>query len=606
MKKDIFRTIAVVTGIFMLTLSIMLVANYFQVRNITPLETEVMTLLKSLNEANPDNTELQAQIRQLDLLSRKAYFVQEEHLKTGIYILLFMAAVFVYCLRGYYADVLHIAPKDIDVFDEWLVKSRSRKYVQWLTASLTIVALIIVVASNPQWLKSDKAEEDSLLAEQTEVASADNVLAEATPTEAPAEAPAKQVTDTPSQTPSEEPTTSTESVEQSAPAPTVAPATQRVNHGMFRGNNSNGHSQARNIPTSWDFAGGGNILWKHSLTTKQGFSSPAVYGNRIFYTGGDEVSRELYCHDLTTGDLLWTLPATGITGSPSTPPTVASNTGYASASPATDGRYVCAIFATGDIICADMDGKRVWAKNLGVPDNQYGFVSSLLVWNGMVFVQYDNSNSQKIIAMDIATGNVRWQKDRNQKVCWSSPIIATVGGQAQLVLMGNPEVRAYNPSTGEQLWSVSGMAGEVCPSPCSGDGVIFAANEYAKLMAINGADGSVLWESTEYLPEVASPVYANGRVYIATTYGVLAAFDAKTGELKAERELEMELYGSPMVVDGKIYIIGTSGRVFVFTADDNLQQINKFETDEMTYATPAFLDGKVIIRSLNTLYCVAQ
>ena len=128
----------------------------------------------------------------------------------------------------------------------------------------------------------------------------------------------------------------------------------------------------------------------------------------------------------------------------------------------------------------------------------------------------------------------------------------------------------------------------------------------SKLMAINGADGSVLWESTEYLPEVASPVYANGRVYIATTYGVLAAFDAKTGELKAERELEMELYGSPMVVDGKIYIIGTSGRVFVFTADDNLTQINKFETNEMTYATPAFLDGKVVIRSLNTLYCVAQ
>jgi outer membrane protein assembly factor BamB len=172
--------------------------------------------------------------------------------------------------------------------------------------------------------------------------------------------------------------------------------------------------------------------------------------------------------------------------------------------------------------------------------------------------------------------------------------------------MGNPEVRAYNPSTGEQLWSVGGMAGEVCPSPCSGDDVIFAANEYAKLMAINGADGSVLWESTDYLPEVASPVYANGRVYIATTYGVLAAFDAKTGELKAERELEMELYGSPMVVDGKIYIIGTSGRVFVFTADDNLTQINKFETGEMTYATPAFLDGKVVIRSLNTLYCVAQ
>ncbi|MBR2073458.1 MAG: dehydrogenase, partial [Alistipes sp.] len=300
MKKDIYRTIAVVTGVFMLTVAIMLVMNYFQVRQVTPLETEVMTTLKSLNESNPDNADLQAQIRQLDLLSRKAYFVQEDHLKTGVILLLVMTAVFVFCLRGYYADVLHIAPKDIDIFDEWLVKSRSRKYVQWLTATLTIVALVAVVASNPQWLKSDKAnEEETLVAEQSETPATEAVVAEATAPKTPAEAPAED-----EETAAE--TTEEVAAEQTAEAAPAAPAAARVNHGMFRGNNSNGHSSARNIPTTWDFAGGGKIAWKHALTTKQGFSSPAVHNNRIFYTGGDEAGRELYCHDLTTGDLLWT------------------------------------------------------------------------------------------------------------------------------------------------------------------------------------------------------------------------------------------------------------------------------------------------------------
>ena len=83
MKKDIYRTIAVVTGIFMLTVTIMLTTNYFQVRNISPLQTEVMETLKSLNETYGDNTTLQEQIRQLDLLARKAYFVQEEHQKNS-------------------------------------------------------------------------------------------------------------------------------------------------------------------------------------------------------------------------------------------------------------------------------------------------------------------------------------------------------------------------------------------------------------------------------------------------------------------------------------------------------------------------------------------
>lgn len=614
MKKDIYKTIAIITGTFMLTVAFMLIINYFQVRQITPLQTEVMETLKSLNESHGENETLQLQIRQLDLLARKAYFVQEEHQKMGVYLLLGMAAVFVFCLREYYADVKHIAPKEIDTVDEWLMQSKSRKYLHYAMASLGVVALIAVAASNTHWFEKEQSQADTTLVaenvstEQEEPILENTVESEAEPqpteVEAPAtEQPTQEVTTTvpDTTTPTEQPATEVKEEPKPAPAPAA-----RVNHQMFRGRNSNGHSSARNIPTAWDLATGSKVAWREVLTTKQGFSSPVVHNDKIFFTGGDEAGRELYCHDLATGKLLWTLAADGIAGSPATPPQVASNTGYAAATPATDGKYVCAIFATGDIICADMDGKRVWAKNLGVPENQYGYVSSLLVWGGSVFVQYDNENIHKIISLDIATGNVRWQKERDTKICWSSPIIATVDGKAQLILMGNPDVRAYNPSTGEQLWSVTGMGGEVCPSPCSADGVIYAANEYAKLMAINGADGSVLWEATDYLPEVASPVVAGGRVYIATSYGVLAAFDAKTGELKAEKELNTELYSSPMVVEGKIYIIGTNGQVYIFAANDDLTQINTFATGEMTYATPAFVDGKVVVRTLDSVYCITE
>ena len=213
---------------------------------------------------------------------------------------------------------------------------------------------------------------------------------------------------------------------------------------------------------------------------------------------------------------------------------------------------------------------------------------------------------RKVVALDIATGNVRWQKDREGKVSWSSPIIATVDGNAQLILMGNPNVAAYNPSIGEMLWSVEGMAGEVCPSPCSADGIIYAANEYAKLMAINGKDGSVVWEAADYLPEVSSPVVANGKIYIATSYGVLAVYNAKNGEMIAEKELNVELYSSPMVVEGKIYLISKDGQVFIFSTDDAVTQINSFATGEATYATPAFLDGMIVIRTEQSLYCVAD
>ena len=649
MKKDIYRTIAVVTGIFMLTVTIMLTTNYFQVRNISPLQTEVMETLKSLNETYGDNTTLQEQIRQLDLLARKAYFVQEEHQKMGVYLLIAMSIVFIACLRGYYADIKHIAPKNIDMFDEWLIQSRSRKYIHILTGALAAIALFIIINANRKESGStDKnaVPDETVIAEQVDNAASEatseaETLATVTATETSSNEDTTSATDTTAETKevveqseattqvateettkannadntptteSAKPTETAQATPNDAPATapeTATPATmqQRVNHQMFRGRNSNGHSSAKGIPTKWDLASGGSIKWKEVLSSKQGFSSPIVHNDRIFFTGGDASSRELYCHDLASGKQLWSLKADNIAGSPATPPQVAGNTGYASATAATDGKHVCAIFATGDIICSDFDGKRLWAKNLGIPENQYGFVSSLVVWGSSVFIQFDNNNIRKVVALDIATGNVRWQKDREGKVSWSSPIIATVDGNAQLILMGNPNVAAYNPSNGEELWSVEGMAGEVCPSPCSADGIIYAANEYAKLMAINGKDGSVVWEAADYLPEVSSPVVANGKIYIATSYGVLAVYNAKTGEMIAEKELNVELYSSPMVVEGKIYLISKDGQVFIFSTDDAVTQINSFATGEATYATPAFLDGMIVIRTEQSLYCVAD
>ena len=83
MNKDIYRNIAAVTAIFIISLSVMLITNYFQVRGVTPLQTEVVETLKLLNDTNPDNPELQEQIRQLDLLARRAYFYTSGSFEVG-------------------------------------------------------------------------------------------------------------------------------------------------------------------------------------------------------------------------------------------------------------------------------------------------------------------------------------------------------------------------------------------------------------------------------------------------------------------------------------------------------------------------------------------
>lgn len=604
MNKDIYRNIAVVTAVFIISLSTMLITNYFQVRGTTPLQTEVIETLKELNDTGSNNPELQEQIRQLDLLARRAYFIQADHLKTGAYILLGMVVVLVVCLRFYFAGAMNLPDKEIDPIDEWMIKSKSRKYVTWGMGGLVAVSFLFVFLSSP-YLKSAKVtsgQEQVLLADQGQ-ATEENGNKDLTDDENQPQGINEDVEETGVKI--DNTTNESAPANEASPVSTEKsqPAVSKVTHNAFRGNNSNGVSSAKGVPLKWSLSAGTNIAWKKDIPRK-GFNSPVINGNHVFFTGGDERARELYCYDLTTGEPRWSLAAKDIPGSPTVLPKVAENTGLASSTVATNGKLVCAIFATGDVICADMEGKRLWAKNLGVPDNHYGFVSSLLIFGNTLFVQYDNNKDPRLIALDVNTGNQRWVKNRPGKASWSSPTIAYVDKRPQLILMGNPEVTAYDPNSGEQLWQLNCMGGEVCSCPCSMDGVIFAANEYAKLVAINGADGKVLWESSEYLPEVSSPAATKDHLYIATSYGVLASYDIRTGALVKEHELNVEFYSSPMIVEGKLYLVSNDGKMHVFSTDNEFKLLSSFETGEKTFSTPAFTDGKIVVRTEKSIYCV--
>ena len=601
MKKLIFRNIAILSAIFIVTLSIMLVTNYFQIKDVTPLQTEVVESLKQLNDSGVDVPGLQDQIRQLDLLARKAYFVRMDHLEAGLYILLGMFLIFILSLRYYFKDLKEIPAMEIDPVDDWLIKTNARRYVLGGASALAVVAVVFALLSMPGLKKTEGQEaetESELTAEATESASSSS-------DESSASVETNEVTEgeTLAAAPEAETPAAPNEKEEAAPATVQAPA-NNVSYQGFRGNNSNGYSTAKNVPTKWNLADGSNILWKQSVP-RSGHNSPVIVGNNVFFSGADDQARELYCYDLNTGEKRWTVSASGIPGSPKTMPKTSHGTGLAASTVVADGGHVCAIFATGDMICADTNGKLLWSKNVGVPDNHYGYASSLLLFRDMVIVQYDNQANPRVFALDLATGAEKWSKSRPEKITWSSPIIATVNNQPQLVLMGNPAITAYNPMNGEQLWRVECLTGEVGSSPCSANGVVFGASEYSKLIAINGADGSVLWESTDYLPEVSSPVATKDNLYLATSYGVVAAFDAKTGELRKEHDLGVEFYSSPVIVGGKMYLFSNSGKMHIFSADNEFQLLDSFETGETTMSTPAFTDGKIVVRTESSIYCVA-
>ena len=585
--RKLYRNIAIVTTIFMLALTVMLGVSYYQMQQVSPLETGVMETLKELNETNGDNESLQQQIRELDLLSRKAYFVKEGQLKTGIYLLLGMALVLVVCLNLYFKETKNLPEKEFDPIDEWMAKSRARKYLGW---AATVIALIVVGVVGFQHM-----DLKGMFAKFSEKGALVEVQEEGENVEVNGELLAEKVD-----------TLGTDSVkgEKKDSAEVDDMPELKIASRAFRGNNASATSAARGIATSWNLSGKKNILWQSSIP-KHGYNSPVITGRNVFITGADAKARELYCYDVWTGELKWTVKADGIAGSPSSMPKVNADTGLAASTVATNGEEVCAIFATGDVICADMEGKRLWAKNIGLPDNHYGYASSLLMYGNTLIIQYQNNSNAQILALNSKNGNIVWSKKANDKIAWSSPIIATLGGKSALVVMGNPAIAAYNLGNGSELWRVECMSGEVGSSPACAGGVVFGASEYAKCVAIDGATGETLWEASDYLPECSSLAATKDLVFCATSYGMVCAYDAKTGEVKKEHDLTTPFYSSPVVVDGKVYLFSNSGKVYIFSAS-TFDLITSFETGEKTFATPAFTDGMMIVRTDKSLYCVKK
>jgi len=293
-------------------------------------------------------------------------------------------------------------------------------------------------------------------------------------------------------------------------------------------------------------------------------------------------------------------------GSPATAPKTTDDTGLAAPSISTDGNLVVALFGTGDILTCDFTGNRVWAKNLGVPANHYGHSSSLIYWKGKVIVQYDTNKGCKLMALDMATGNSVWETPRTSHISWASPILAEVGGKMQVITSAEPTVSGYDVETGKELWKNDCMMGEVGPSPAFGSGLVFATNEYATLAAIDPTNGSKIWDSNEYMPEVASPVVADGLLFVATSYGMLACYDAKTGTKNWENDFGEGFYSSPVIADGKLFATDMKGVVHIMKVAAQAEKIADIATGEKVMSTLAFSDGCVYIRGVENLYCIGK
>lgn len=381
----------------------------------------------------------------------------------------------------------------------------------------------------------------------------------------------------------------------------------------FRGPGGAGVSLTTDAPTAWNGESGEGILWKTPVPLP-GRNSPVVWGKRVFLAGATEDKREVFCFDADSGQLLWR-------GDVPTSPAVADaqievmeDTGYSASTTATDGRRIYAIFATGDVVAFDFNGRRLWHKNLGVPDSMYGYASSLDTYQDRVIVQYDQGHGEegvsRLYALDGASGEPVWETPRDVPNSWTSPIVVDVEGRAQVITLTDPWLVGYDAGTGEEIWRADCASGDVAPSPIYAGGLVLAIEPYSRMAAVDPTghgditETHIAWESMELAPDICTPVSDGQRVYVLDGGGLMICSNLTDGEMVYEHDFREMFMASPSIAGDKLYTLSEDGVMFIAQTGSEYEEITRCELGEMCFASPAFVGSRIYIRGERNLYCI--
>lgn len=240
-------------------------------------------------------------------------------------------------------------------------------------------------------------------------------------------------------------------------AGTLAPRVEAADWSQFRGPNHDGTS-SETILTSWP-AAGLTTVWKHPLTA--GFSAITVGGGKAFtlvLRDIDGAPQEVcVALDANTGNELWATPL-GIAkydgGGDSGTPDNKGGDGPRS-TPAYDSGKVYTYSSKMVLQCLDAaTGRQVWSSDIIHEHDGHNIhwenASSPVIDYNLVFVAGGGAG-QALLAFDKNDGHVVW-KTQDDKFTQSTPIVANVLGQRQLIFFTQSGLVSVLPATGDLLW----------------------------------------------------------------------------------------------------------------------------------------------------------
>ena len=352
-------------------------------------------------------------------------------------------------------------------------------------------------------------------------------------------------------------------------------------------------------------------MWRVELGPS--YSGPIVSADRVFTTESKDKKFEVVtAFDRTSGKELWRAQWEGAM---TVPFFAKSNGDWIRSTPALDGDRLYVAGMRDVLVCLDTgSGTQRWrvdfVKELKSPEPDFGFVCSPLVDGEAVFVQAGAS----VAKLDKLSGKILWRSLQDKGGMWgsafSSPIIATLGGERQLIVQTREKLAGLNLADGKVLWEqpIEAFRGMNILTPVAfGDGVFTSAyGGKTHFFKVSQSEGKWSVDQTwtdKVQGYMSTPVVVGGHAYQHAKNERVRCIDLKTGEEKWMTGESHGKYWSFVAHGDRILGLNQRGSLYLLRANPGkFEQLDKRKVSESeTWAHLAVAGDQIFIRELNAL-----
>jgi outer membrane protein assembly factor BamB len=225
----------------------------------------------------------------------------------------------------------------------------------------------------------------------------------------------------------------------------------------------------------------------------------------------------------------------------------------------------------------------------------------------ILVVQAGGAERNNLVGLDVETGKTVWSSQPSQQNGYSSPVLMTLGGVAQVVAATTDKIFGVDPKDGTVLWSHP-APGEPRQSPVGlpGDRIFATCWEQSAVLKVTREGGAwkveEAWKKPVFKSTYSPTVYHDGHLY-GMNGAYLSCLDAESGELKWREKI----YNATMIlVGGHLAILSERSGNFHLVEATPAGYREELETPVFTPGSqsmtgPMFAGGRFLLRNMEEM-----